>query len=145
MGWLQGTMARRCPTFCCRGLWSLVFGRGRGGRDRQAKGEGNLQGLVHFFKRLLCLFEEAKYNGLAEFAIVLTVVHLQDLTKSGRVDGIPKIGKVGVTSIMLSGVVHISIGAVVLVGALFGFLFQLTLSEAMMFFRMRKCGAFLWR
>ena len=58
------------------------------------------QGLVHLLKGVLRLLEKTKDNRLAELAVILTVIHLQDLAKSDRVDSIPQVGEVGVSVVL---------------------------------------------
>jgi hypothetical protein len=52
---------------------------------------GNVQGLIHLDESLLGLFEESKHNGPAEFAIILIIVHLEDLLEGHRVNAVAQI------------------------------------------------------
>jgi hypothetical protein len=52
-----------------------------------------LQGVVHLGEGLLGLLEEAKDDGPAELALVLVVVHLQDLLEGHGVDAVAQVGQ----------------------------------------------------
>lgn len=58
------------------------------------------QGLIHLLKGVLGLLEKTKDNRLAELAVILAVIHLQDLAKSDRVDSIPQVREVGVSVVL---------------------------------------------
>jgi len=51
----------------------------------------NVQGVLHLDKGLLGLLKEAKDNGLAELALILVVIHLQDLFEGEGIDAVAEI------------------------------------------------------
>lgn len=61
----------------------------------------NLQSRVHLLKGFFGLFKEAEDNGFAEFAIVLTIIHLQNLAEGHNIDRIPKVGQVAVMTVII--------------------------------------------
>jgi len=56
-----------------------------------AHATSHVHGVLHLDKGLLGLLKEAKDNGLAEFALLLVVVHLQDLLKGQGIDTVAEI------------------------------------------------------
>ena len=53
----------------------------------------HLQCVLHLDEGLLGLLEEAEDDGAAELAIILVVVHLEDLLKGQGIDAITQIGE----------------------------------------------------
>lgn len=56
----------------------------------------HLQGFIHFRKSFFSLLKEAKDNRRAKVAVVLALVHLQDLAESYSIDGISQVGQVSI-------------------------------------------------
>jgi hypothetical protein len=61
----------------------------------------HIQRFVHFVEGLLSLLKKPKNDRPTEFALVLVVVHLEDLLESQDIDAIAKIRETDRTSLAL--------------------------------------------
>jgi len=64
---------------------------------------GDKQRLLHLLKRLLRLLKEAKHNALAELALLLIIIHLQDLLKRQGIDAVPQVWEADGAGLALQG------------------------------------------
>lgn len=64
---------------------------------------GDKQRLLHLLKRLFRLLKEAKHNALAELALLLVIIHLQDLLKRQGIDAVPQVWEADGAGLALHG------------------------------------------